>query len=289
MSKSNLLIAGATGTNGRALIKQLQGHPTIRPRAIVRDVDSAKELFGDTIELIAGDLSDSDSLRRAFNEVDKAYIVTAIQPNSLQLFENFYTVAKEVGVSQLVKYSGLGASEESPSEVIHQHGVSDKALQESGLNYTILRPNSFHQNMLLQANSIVESDTFYLPLGDARQSIIDVRDIAEITVNILSNSGHNNRLYNLTGPESLNFHNIAEIIGELRGKPVTYVPISASRAQEAMFNQGMSEWSVKAIADLQRLFATGAFGDVLPDTEMLLGRKPTTFRKFAESHLSTFK
>ncbi|GLS27485.1 SDR family oxidoreductase [Marinibactrum halimedae] len=286
---TTVLIAGATGTNGKALVHALSDHPNIKPRALVRNIESARKQLGNKIDLVQGDLSDIKSLKRAFVDVQKAYIVTAIQNYTVELFYNFFVAAKEAGVSQLVKFSGLGASVDSPSEVIRQHGLSDQKLIESGLNYTILRPNSFHQNMLLQAQSIAQTDTFYLPLGQAKQSTIDVRDIADITVKVISESGHDNKIYDLTGPESLSFHEVAEIIGDQRGKSVSYVPISAYDARAAMMAQGMPEWTAHVLAEIQDLFATGIYADILPDTEKLLGKRATTFQQFVGSNLSLFQ
>ena len=92
----------------------------------------------------------------------------------------------------------------------------------------------------------------------------------------------------LTGPEGLTFHDVARIIGDERGKPVTYVPITAEAAENAMKEQGMPDWSAHALAEIQALFGSGAYADVLPDSERLLGRKPRTFAQFVRDHVSAF-
>ncbi len=287
MTATRILVAGATGTNGRALLDALSKTDVI-VRALVRSADTARKSFAPGIEVAQADLADPASLSAAFKDVDKAYVVTAVLPNSVELFRNFYDAAKAAGVRQVVKFSGLGASKDSASEIIRQHGESDDLLRDSGLTYTIIRPNSFHQNMLWAAGSIAATDTFYLPLGDAAQSTIDVRDIAEITATILTGDGHDNQVYDLTGPESLTFHDVSRIIGDLRGKAVTYVPVTQAAAEAAMKEQGMPEWSAHALAEIQALFGTGAYADVLPDAERLLGRKPRSFTEFVRDHIEVF-
>ena len=286
MAPSRILVAGATGTNGRALLEALRG-TNVTVRALLRSA-AAADSFAPDVEIVEGDLTYPASLARAFEGVDKAYVVTAVQSNTVELFGNFYDAAKAAGVRHLVKFSGLGASQDSPSEIIRQHGETDDVLRASGLTYTIIRPNSFHQNMLWQAQVIAATDTFYLPVGDAAQSTIDVRDIAEITATILTSDGHENQDYDLTGPESLTFHDVARIIGEVRGKPVTFVPIPQEVAENAMREQGMPDWSAHALAEIQALFGTGAYADVLPDAERLLGRKPRTFAQFVQDHVRAF-
>ncbi len=287
VTATRILVAGATGTNGRALLDALSGRNVI-VRAFVRSAEAARNLLPQEVEVAEGDLSDPASLAAAFDGVDKAYVVTAVLPDTVELFRNFYDAASAAGVRHLVKFSGLGASQDSPSEIIRQHGESDELLRDSGLTYTVIRPNSFHQNMLWQAESIAATDTFYLPLGDAAQSTIDVRDIAEVTATVLTGDGHENKTYDLTGPESLTFHDVARIIGDERGKAVTYVPITPEAAEAAMREQGMPEWSARALAEIQALFGTGAYADVLPDAEQLLGRKPRSFTEFVRDHIEAF-
>ena len=287
MTATRILVAGATGTNGRALLDALAG-TAAAVRGFVRSESQARQALGSDIELAEGDLADCSSIAAAFEGVDKAYIVTAVHPDTVALFGNFFDAASAAGIRHVVKLSGLGASRESPSEIIRQHGETDELLGTSGLNYTIIRPNSFYQNMLWQAQPIAGTDTFYLPVGEAAQSMIDVRDIAEITANVLLHEGHDNRVYDLTGPESLTFHDVAEIIGDARGKPVAYIPITREAAESAMKEQGMPDWSAHALAEIQALFGTGAYADVLPDAENLLGRKPRTFAQFVRDHVAMF-
>lgn len=94
--------------------------------------------------------------------------------------------------------------------------------------------------------------------------------------------------YDLNGPESLTFHDVARIIGDERGKPVTYIPITREAAESAMKEQGMPDWSAHALAEIQALFGTGAYADVLPDSERLLNRKPRTFAQFVRDFVTVF-
>ena len=287
-SHPTLLVSGATGLNGRELLKQLsqQGIPT---RALVRDPARAADLGNDFIQLVEGDLSDPASLNVAFEGIEKAYIVTSINQDTVRWFQNFYAAAKRAGVKHLVKFSGYGSSEDSRSEVIRQHGESDRLLRESGLTYTILRPNSFYQNMLWQADSIMSQGEFYLPVGDARQSMVDVRDIAEATIRVLTEPGHENRVYDLTGPESLSFDDVAREIAAVSGKAVRYVPVSVADAKSSMLESGMPEWDADVLAEIQGVFGSGAYAKVETDLEHILGRVPRRFATFALDHAKSFE
>lgn len=288
MSQKPILITGATGTNGRELIAQLaaKGRPV---RALVRDIAKAGDLAGPYVSLVQGDLSDQASLEKAMEGVEVGYVVTAVVQNAAALFHNFYAAAKRTGLRRIVKFSGMGAGLDAQSEIMRDHGRSDQALRESGLAYTILQPNSFHQNMLWQAEGIRHTGRFYLPLGDAAQSTIDVRDIAEATVKVLTEPGHENQEYVWTGPASLRFDEVAAVFSRLLEKPVTYVPISTEASEQAMQAAGMPAWNAHVVAELQGQFATGAYAHVSGDLEKLLGRPGRTFEQFARDYLNAFK
>lgn len=281
-----ILVAGGTGTNGQALLKRLS-QQGIKCRALVRDLEKASAI-SEYAELVQGDLAEVTTLLPAFEGVNKAYVVTGIHRDTPQWFENFFTVAKQAGVSRLVKLSGLGASVDSPSEIIRQHAHSDNQLMESGLSYTILRPNSFFQNMLWQADSIKHQSQFFLPVGEAKQSLVDIRDIADATVKILTEPGHDHKIYDLTGPESLSFHDVAAILTQVLNKKISYVPISGEDAKAAMLQAGMPEWDAHVLTEIQLLFATGRYATPEPDLETLLGHRPRIFERFVQDFREQF-
>ena len=287
MNNASILVAGATGTNGSELLRQLTDKG-IAARALVRDPARAADIANEHVELVRGDLSDPSSLPAAFEGIEKAYIVAAVHRDTERWFQNFFAAAREAGVAQLVKFSGMRADVDSPSEIIRQHGRSDEALMESGIPYTILRPNSFYQNVLWQADGIRTSGQFYLPIGDAKQSQVDVRDIAEATVRVLTEEGHTNKAYDITGAESISYFDVAETLSQVLDKPVTYVPVPVEAAEASMLEAGMPAWDAHALAEIQGLFATGVYAEVTPDLEQLLGRRPRSFADFARDFASVF-
>lgn len=284
----SILVAGATGTNGREVVRRLVER-SLRPRVLVRSGAAALPEFDGQIDVAHGDLQDRDTLKRAMVGIKQAYIVTSVQPDTVELFSNFFEAAKSSGVERVIKFSGLGADTQSASTVIRQHGESDDILIRSGLDYAILRPNSFHQNMLLQSASIKRTGLFHLPLGDARQSTIDVRDIAEITVKVLTEPGHSRQIYDLTGPESLSFEDVASCITAVAGHNVRYVSISAEAAERALVDAGVPDWNAAMLAEIQSLFAAGRFAAVDATAQRLLKRPLRTFASFAKDHAAAFR
>ena len=288
MCQTKVLVAGATGINGRELVSQLAA-AGVHVRALVRNSRRAASIANEFVHLVEGDLSDKASLGPAFEGIENAYIVTAIHPDAITLFSNFYDAAKLADVRHVIKFSGLGADPNSQSEILRQHGESDELLVKSGLDYTIIRTNSFYQNILWQTKQIRLKARFCLPLGGARQSLVDVRDIAEATVNVLLHGGYRSGIYHLTGPEALSFFDVAMQISEAVGYPIEYVPISSQQAEKSMRAAGIPEWNARALVEIQRIFATGAYVGTTDDLRTILGREPRHFSEFAADHVRQFK
>jgi len=288
MTDTTILIAGATGTNGRMLTSRLAtaGHSV---RALVRNLSSAQSLIQPNVQLVEGDLNHPASLEAAFENVDRAFIVTAIVPNTVELFQNFFDAAKKTTGAHVVKFSALGAGDKPQSVVQQQHTESDEALIASGLPYTILRPNSFYQNMLWSAESIKASGQFYLPFGDAKQSLVDVRDLTEVAFQVLTtDTEHQGKIYELTGLTGLSYHDVAQQLSTILGKEVTYVPVPNEAALQGMLESGMPEWTANALAELYSAFATGEYADTNDNIQHITGKPATPFSSWASEHKSAF-
>ncbi|MEL7351398.1 MAG: SDR family oxidoreductase [Cyanobacteria bacterium P01_A01_bin.116] len=287
INNSPILIAGATGTNGRMLTARLASAGYF-VRALVRNSQSAQALAQPNVQLFEGDLNDPASIESAFENVSRAFIATAMVPNTVELFQNFFDAAKKTTGAHIVKFSALGAGEGAQSVIQQQHTESDNALIESGLPYTILRPNSFYQNMLWSAESIRETGQFYLPFGEAKQSLVDVRDLTEVAVQAFTDTAHQGKIYELTGPEGLSYYEVAQQLGSVIGKALTYVPVPNEAALQGMMESGTPEWTAKAIAQLYSVFATGEYADTNNNIQLITGQSATPFLDWAKDHKSAF-
>ncbi|WP_457668967.1 SDR family oxidoreductase [Thiolapillus sp.] len=282
----NILITGATGHNGSEIIDQLS-KAGIAARAMTRDPAQAPQLDG--IEWVQGSFDDEASLLTAMQDIDRVFIVLPITPHHVEWMNNTIKAAQQAGVKQLVKLSGAGASTDSPSEIIRMHGETDALVKQSGLTWTLLQPNSFYQNILGSIATIKEQNSFYLPMKDASQSMIDVRDIAEVAVAVLTDEGHENQTYRLSGPEALNFYQVAEILSEVLGRQIQYIDVPPEAARQAMLDMGMPQWNATALAEILALFAQGHHNEVTSTVKDITGHAPRSFRTFAEDHRAMFQ
>ena len=282
-----ILITGATGNNGQELIRQLTAIGQ-SVRALVRRPAEAAKLDGSNIEVAAGDFDLPETLEAALQGVEKAFLLTPVAERFVQWQKDFIEAAKRAKVKHLVKFSGMGADASSASELLKLHAKTDDILRSSGVPFTILQPNSFHQNMLSSANTIKAQGVFYWPLKNALQSTVDLRDISAVAVKVFASPGHEGKTYVITGPEALTFQQVAEKLTSVLGRKIQYLDVPISAAADGMRKSGVPEWNVRAVSDLLAYFATGAAATVTDTVPRLLGRPATSFEQFVKDHRAAF-
>lgn len=282
-----ILVTGATGKSGREIVKQLSAADA-SVRALVRDAGKAGELAAlPHVEIFAGDLSKTDTLDAALEGVERALLLSSPAPEAVELQGNFIEAARRAKAKpHIVKYSALGADANAPEGFLRWHGQTEAQLAASGLPYTFLQPTMFMQEIL---NSWGGRGDIYLPLDDARIAVVDIRDIAAVTVKTLTEDGHEGKTYQITGPESLSFHDIAEKISDATGKRVNYVNISPDDFRKALLGMGMPEWLADALVQLYDSLRAGDGAEVSPTVQAVAQKHPIKFGEFAHEHAEQFK
>ncbi|HET7250359.1 MAG TPA: SDR family oxidoreductase [Gemmatimonadales bacterium] len=285
-----ILVIGATGTNGRYVVRGLHaaGQPV---RALVRNPTTARALFGaDTEypELVEGDLNRPESLRPALLGIDTVFVALPSTEHFVVQAAAVTRAASAAGVRLVVKLSILGARADSPSEILANHARADAGLRDAGLATTLLRPNFFDQDLLWEAKDIQAEGAFHLPMGGARHSLIDARDIAAVAVAALTGTGHDGQTYVLTGPEALSYADVAAHLSEATGATVRYVPITPAAYRERLLAAGYPAWSAQAFADIDVAAQAEEFAQVTDTVARLTGRQPRRFAQFARDHADRF-
>ncbi|WP_246225708.1 hypothetical protein [Vibrio agarilyticus] len=112
--------------------------------------------------------------------------------------------------------------------------------------------------------------------------MIDIRDVAAVAVCALTQMGHKNKTYQLTGPESLSFAEQASILSAAVGYSIDYVPISREDAEIAMKAAGINDWLAQRLAEIMAWFAEGDYSGISQDVATVLGRPPRQFEAFAK-------
>jgi uncharacterized protein YbjT (DUF2867 family) len=212
-------------------------------------------------------------------------------PQLVELESNAIDVCAEKRVGHVVLNSSLGAEDYRKSFPSWHRKVEEK-LKACGLKYTILRPNSFMQNLLTAvAPSVRAKGAFYAAMGNAKVSYIDVRDIGAVVAKLLSEpQAHAGKTYELNGPEAFSDAEVAAKISRVTGRKVEFVDIPESAQRAAMLEQGMPEWLVSTLLDLQRYYtAEGKGGEVTDALARLMERAPVTLDRFLEKPKDSFQ
>src|SRR5919108_1687235 len=282
-----LLITGATGTNGREIVKQLSDKG-VKIRAMIRKRGDAKLPDTSNVEFVIGDFDDVASLNAALADVERAFLLSPSSAEQVTREGNFIRAAKRAGVRHIVKFSILGAAPDSPSRLIRRHGEAEKILEDSAIAFTMLRPNYFMQNLLWYVDYIKSQGVFYSALPPTyKHSHVDARDNAAVAVAALTESGHESKIYHITGSETLTYQEIAEILSQAIGKKVRY---DSSLENYATFLKNIG-LDVDEVLELDTCVANG-IGDGSAVTNTIFEvtkRQPIRFEQFANDYSQAFK
>ena len=202
-----ILVTGATGTNGREILVRLD-RLGVSTTAMVRRPDDAKGIPSG-IGRVAGDFNDERSLDRALAGVECAFLLTPSTEHAEAQQKRFVAAAARAGVRRVVKVSQFAADADSPVRFLRYHAAVEAAIRRTDMTWTFLRPNLFMQGLLHFGGMIQRQNMFAAPIGSARVSAVDVRDIADVAVAALTEPGHEGRTYTLTGPEALTHKDMA--------------------------------------------------------------------------------
>jgi len=271
-----ILVVGATGHVGREVVRKLKagGHEI---RVMTRDANRAAELGVTPDEVVVADLRDPASLPAAVAGVEKVYYATPDPEDNVVMLENFLTAAKEAGVRHVVRLSARSADVNSKDDLARRHGLAERALEQSGLAWTHIRPSWFMQMMFEYA----PGGRMELPGGEGRIGWIDTRDIADMAVAALTEPGHEGKCYIISGPEALSYGDLARHMSEATGREFVYVDLAPEDYRKQALARGDEPWYVDLILQLYANIRADRYAGLSDEFEKVMGRPATTFAQFA--------
>jgi uncharacterized protein YbjT (DUF2867 family) len=287
MNNTNpILITGATGSTGSAIVKSLtaQGVPV---RAMVRKPPPAGTFPAD-VDTVVADFDDQASLAAALTGVNRAYLVTPSSEHAQEQQLRFADQAAASGVERLVVLSQLGSEVSSPVRFLRYHAAVEQHIRDIGIDYTFLRPNLFFQGFLDFAGLIAQSGMFFAPIGDSAVSAIDVRDIADVAARALTEDGHKGATYTLTGPAAITHDEIAAALGNALGRTITFS--DAPPEQFAVALQGiLPPWQIEGTLEDYAHYRRGEAAYVTTTVSDVTGNAPRDINQFCCDYADSFR
>jgi len=277
-----ILVTGASGKTGKAVVTALAraGAPT---RALVRRASQIEVLTNlGAHEVMSADMRLTPELRRAVENIRAVYhICPNVNPDEVDIGRGVIAAAKEAGVEHLVLHSVLHPQTEQMPHHWNKLRV-EEALFQSGLNFTILQPTAYMQNLLAGWKLITEDGVLRNPYPvETRLSLVDLEDMAEAAAMVLTKRGHTGATYELVSTLPLTQTEVAAILSDALGRPVRAEaePLEAwaARARTA----GLGDYQR---ATLIRMFQYYERYGLIGNPNMLrwlLGREPTALVEFA--------
>ncbi|WP_442600576.1 SDR family oxidoreductase [Paenibacillus sp. KN14-4R] len=287
-----IVIIGATGTIGSALLKRLVdlGEPV---RALSREPEKLRNQISDLdrsiIEVASANASDPESLRRAFTGASQLFLAMSNSPRQIEWETSIIQIAVEAGIEHIVKISSPAFEESSPVAVAGWHREIEKTLSESGVTHTVLRPYAFMQNLQHHAPTITTQDVFFGSMGESPCNFIDCRDIADVAAEVLTNREVSGHIYTLTGSEIFNYPQIASKLSALLNRSIRYINMEPQALYRNLIEHGqMPSWIANHVVEIQ------AMASVVPErptdtVKRLLGREPRTLDAFLNEYIENFR
>ena len=144
------------------------------------------------------------------------------------------------------------------------------------------------QNTMMAAQSVASEGVVYMAFQDGKVGMVDVRDVADVAVKVLTEDGHEGKTYTLTGPASISFHDVAAGLSKALGKQVNYVDVPIDAARQAMISMGLPEWIADAFGKYFEVFSEG-YGDFTTlDVERVTGHPARSYETFARDFAGVF-
>ncbi|HKL41083.1 MAG TPA: SDR family oxidoreductase [Clostridia bacterium] len=281
-----ILITGATGNMGQETIRELLkiNNENLEIIAGVRNIAKAKKELSKFagVKFRKFDFMDNQSMEISLNGINQ---VLLIRPPAISQVKEyilpFIKMVKMNAVEQIV-FLSLQGVEKNP---IVPHYKIEKYIKEADIPYTFLRPSFFMQNLSTTHRlEIKENNEIFIPAGNGRTNFIDVRDIAEVAALVLTQKGHLNKGYELTGRRGYTYEEIANMLSVILGRKITYKNPSILEFFYRKRKEGMATAKIIVMIGLYTVSKLGKANHKTETLKQLIYREPRDFRTFAQDN-----
>ena len=279
---NKILVLDATGNIGSHLIDLLKN----------KGADFLAGTSSNTREEshhISIDFADVLSIEKAMKGMDTLFMLMPTHPDMVQWGKNIVSSAQKSGIKHIVRLSAAIAKNDLDLDFMKKIREIDNSVINSGLNYTIIAPQFFMQNLSTLMADDYKNGTLYLPAGDGKLGWIDVRDIALVSMEILLNpEKYKNETLTITGTESLSYGEAVEQMNNILGKDTQYIAIPDDAAIQGMTEKQFPPFFIDVMMDLNHATVLGYAEELTDTVEKITGKKPISFKEFVINNKSVW-
>ncbi|MGV0912512.1 SDR family oxidoreductase [Martelella sp. FOR1707] len=289
MNNPTILVTGASGKLGRETLDFLlaSGKDPARIIAATRDVTKLADYAEKGVIVRQADFNAPETLGPAFEGAERVAIIStdAVFPGVDRVAQHSAAVsaAKAAGVRHII-YTSMPGPETSLISFAGDHLGSEKAVKESGLDYTILRNTWYQENLLMSLPQALEHGVIMSAAGQGKLSYIAHEDCARALAAALLAETEGNAIYTLVGPEGHTIEDVAALAREFSGKPLAVQHVDSATLRKTLEGAGLPPFLVDMLVSTDDNIRAGNFDIVNDDFERLTGRKPRPLRAFFENN-----
>jgi NAD(P)H dehydrogenase (quinone) len=272
-----ILITGATGHLGRLTVEQLlrAGYPADQLVAAGRGTDRLAGLAAQGVQTRPLSYDDRDSLAAAFTDVETVLLVSGSElGRRTQQHANAIDAAVAAGVKRLV-YTSAPHADTVDLAVTPEHRATEEHLLASGLEYTLLRNGWYTENYLPAVEQARDSGVILGSAGDGRVASASRADYAAAAAAVLVETGHENRVYELTGDTAWDYAELAAAAGQVVGREVSYQQVDAAEHLRTLTEAGLPQDLAGFLVAVDGNIRDGLLAETTPTLRELIAR-PTT-------------
>lgn len=281
-----ILVTGATGNLGKAIVESIlsRGISASNITVLVRNENKAAAFISDGLHTKIGDYDDITSLTSAFHGIDTLVLVSSSSDMNKRFdqHKNAIDAAKECGVSHII-YTGFDKKDLEQSIMVNDvkyHLQTVSYLKQIGIPYTIMNNTLYADLIPVLVGKNVEEDGVSFPAGDGKTPFLPIAEMAEATAVVATTPGHENKEYTIAADTAYSFSEIAELIAEIKEKPIAYRQPAISEYVSKHINDGVPEDDAEYVARFGGAIANGEFDTKRSDVAQLLGRDHVRLKDF---------
>lgn len=296
----SLIVTGASGQFGRVAVAELlQRIPASELILLTRRPESLAEFAARGAQVRRGNFDDPETLKAAFAGGEHMLLIStdAVGGARLKQHRNAIDAAVAAGVKHIVYTSFIGVGPDNPAISTIEHTATEAMIRDCGLAYTFMRDSQYSEAMaLFAAPGALASGQWIASARDGKVGFVSRDDCAACAAAVLAGTGHENRVYDITGPELLSYRDCAALAAEMGGKPVEYVVVS-DEGKLAFFDAlGVPRkigddlsaspipWPSEEMVSFECAIREGFFAVISDDVQKLLGRPPVSLREVFVAH-----